>query len=122
MLELRELEVARALLREAEVLAGLAASNPPRVARLRNLLAQPGFDSHSAWPDADGRDGRRSSIAVALSEEVEVAPPSRLLVLLGQALKWQQHTGQLAPHSALDLFRGAAPRLREAADAPPTGA
>jgi WD40 repeat-containing protein SMU1 len=107
MIELREIDTARVILRQAQVFSQMQTEDPERFIRLERLCSRTIIDVKDLYAGI-GCEKRRMSIALALANELVAVPPSRLLVLIGQALKWQRQEGLLSPGGSIDLLRGAA--------------
>ncbi|RMX62651.1 hypothetical protein KXD40_003678 [Peronospora effusa] len=107
MMEVQENDVAVQLLRNTPALAKMKQTQPERYLRLEKMTQGANFDPLEA-SIGSSKQKRRDEVAQVFRSELSTVEPSRLLVLLGQALKWQQLQGMVAPGEDLDLFRGRA--------------
>eukprot|EP01025_Chloroclados_australasicus_P007511 TRINITY_DN12428_c1_g1_i1.p1 TRINITY_DN12428_c1_g1~~TRINITY_DN12428_c1_g1_i1.p1 ORF type:complete len:545 (-),score=56.42 TRINITY_DN12428_c1_g1_i1:164-1696(-) len=105
LIEMREVDTARAILRQTQVFQKLKVEDPERYRILESLGGRNYFDAREVYGN-EPKDKRRGKIAHQLSQEVAVVPAQRMMTLISQALKWQQMQGLLPPGTALDLFRG----------------
>lgn len=108
LIEMRETDLAREMLRTTEPLALLRASDPDRYFRLEAFINKGVTDAQDLYSYGFNKERRRQELAESLATEVSVVPPSRLLSLLQQALKYQQLQGLLPKERKYDLFRGGA--------------
>eukprot|EP00397_Hematodinium_sp_SG-2012_P028723 GEMP01030268.1.p1 GENE.GEMP01030268.1~~GEMP01030268.1.p1 ORF type:complete len:527 (+),score=94.55 GEMP01030268.1:149-1729(+) len=112
LMDLREHETAQHLLKETAPLLTMKNDHPERYKRLEQFLKKPHFDAKEAFEGLT-KEKKRSQVAQAMVPHIQVAPPSRLLALIGQAMKWQHHVGVLQPDEKMDLFRGISARNQE---------
>lgn len=113
MIEIGEKDTARALLRSTAPMTLLKSDDPARYSLLERLLMRPVFDETEAYAGGSSKSSKRAEIAESLKEELVAVPPQRLLAVIGQSMKWQQHLGLLPPGMKYDIFRAAAPSRKD---------
>ena len=105
LLELGEKELAKELLK-GNILYSLKVDEPERYLKLEHFSKRPYFNPIEAYDIGTSKSQKRQEIADILVSEVSVVPPSRLLSLIGQALRYQKSQGILNNGVSYDLFRG----------------
>jgi hypothetical protein len=63
MIELKESETARAMLRDTAPMMILRNKDPERYLKLQRLINKPFFDHRDAYPDGSNKERRRAHIA-----------------------------------------------------------
>ncbi|KAJ2719780.1 hypothetical protein GGI07_005005 [Coemansia sp. Benny D115] len=110
LVETQDLSAARALLRQTEPMEIMRRKQPDRYLAMEHLISRVTTDGPSGYSDSmsGGKEERRRKISEQLIRHVSTAPPSRLLTLLAQAVKWEQEKqGLVVPKDIpFDLFHG----------------
>jgi WD40 repeat-containing protein SMU1 len=108
LIELREVDTARSLLRKSEALALLREDDEDKYLSLEKACNRTVVDAKQLYGGVS-RQKRRNMVAGMLKTEVRSVLPSRLMVLIGQAIKWQKQEGIIPDNGALDVFSGTVP-------------
>lgn len=107
LIEAQEFGAALLICRDTPVMQALKLSLPQKYKRLDELAtsARMTFDKKELY-GGSSKEKRRLALAKALTESLHQVSPSRLLTLLGMALRWQQENGLLPVGAKWDLFSG----------------
>eukprot|EP00919_Chromeraceae_sp_WS-2016_P003510 GHVR01008524.1.p1 GENE.GHVR01008524.1~~GHVR01008524.1.p1 ORF type:complete len:455 (-),score=102.96 GHVR01008524.1:94-1458(-) len=119
MLELGECDFARQLLRETATFIQYQSVHPDKYKLFIQMTEHKTQDSRKLWENST-RETKRGELAQKLVKEVQEAPPSRLLGLIGHAIKWQTARGILPKGAKVDLFRGTTSATEVVRDELPT--
>ena len=106
LLELKEYSCSSWLFMKPEFQKYMKANRSERCMLLQRNFVTKSFDYREAYPGNQTKEKQRALIASLIKKELCVVAPSRLITLLGQALKWQQGQGLLPPGQHIDIFEG----------------
>ncbi|KAK8808010.1 hypothetical protein WA588_006495 [Blastocystis sp. NMH] len=105
LLEIREMYTANELLTQCDPLVMMKTEKEERYLQMEYWLKKSYFDPVEAYPAGETKETRRQKLASVISSYITVAPSSRLLTLLQEALSYEKEHGLLPEGEQLDVFR-----------------
>jgi len=120
LLEIYEVELAKEILGKS-LEQSLKMEYPERVAKLEEMARQSQKEAKSTESgERLPKEKSRRNLAEKIKKSIVSAQPSRLMSLLGQALKYQEIQGTLNPNIKLNIYTGEIPPEREEVERFPT--
>ena len=113
LLEARESELAKEILVTAEPLLLLRQKDSRRFFKLEHLCSGSDFDPNDIYEMGISKGKRRRDVAEALVGETDVLPSSRLLSLLGEAVRYQKARNLINCGKPHDIFCSAMGTLNQ---------
>lgn len=111
-----ELEAARIILRQTDALYLLKEVDSDRYLRLENVMSEAANNPQMCIELPRSRD----DLAELIRSRLAVVPSSRLLTLLGRALKWEAEREGLPEDCTYNVFLGTIPMVEQSSDAVPS--
>ena len=108
-------QAARELLRKSDPMDLLRITNPDRYIQLEALLAKSAVEKAILL---EGIESKRRKIAKDLKTHLQLIPPSRLLCIINQSIKWQISEKIIDPDEPYDLLHDQIPRMQYGDDEP----
>ncbi|KAK2197186.1 bifunctional G-protein beta WD-40 repeat/LIS1 homology motif/WD40 repeat/WD40 repeat-containing protein SMU1/WD40-repeat-containing domain superfamily/Anaphase-promoting complex subunit 4 [Babesia duncani] len=114
LVDLKESKLAKLLMENVTPLLEMRQQEPENYRRLSDLCANRPANSKEIYAGLSAlgsqhshltREKRRTLIGEALKAEIALAPQSRLLALIGNAIKWQHHLGIIPNVDQFDVFK-----------------
>lgn len=103
--EYKENELIAKLMSECVVFKKMKHSSRDTYSKLRQIAFSKVTSKHILY-DGIGKEAKRNMLCERINKEIKPCAPSRLISLLGMALKWQNHHGLLnCKNGSFDVFR-----------------
>lgn len=117
--EYRETELITKMMSECVIFRKMKHKSRDRYNKLRQIAFVKVPDKNALY-DGMGKEGKRNMICEKITEEVKPCAPSRLISLIGMALKWQNYHGLLnCKNGSFDIFRNVTKESVECIDTLP---
>ncbi|CCF73265.1 WD40 repeat-containing protein SMU1 [Babesia microti strain RI] len=108
LVELREFDLSNSILQTSIPLQIMSSRESLRYSRLQEVCKKQQFDPKDLFnmDISSFKRRRRAEISAKISNEIEIVPPSRLLEIIGMAIKWQKYQGIIRDSTSFNILSG----------------